>query len=552
MVDLPTVGNAIVTTTAPQSSVSRGDIQSSADLMAGALGKVADASMDIATQQAKTQAANDLQNQKVTRDADGNVTVTNPIQSPLLFGNAAAAYEDAARAGTVAQHGNVISQELNELHQKYPADPKGFAKAADGWKQSYLAQHGGGITGELLERDFDQTATQHFNAITDVAGKADVAKFSSEISTSQQNALDDATAMARGGTSTKDPAIQAKFDQWDRAAARRLANPLFSYSQAQYESDAKAFHDQVAGSAFIHDVDQVYKDQGTKLDPQTGKQVPAGGYQNALAKAETILTDPNYGLSQQQREAFYHRATAEIHTNEALRRQDIAEVRAGFNDVVMQSAAGQPVSSDQVEQLGKAADAAGDPGLKARIFASFIRKPLNDSFGQQPIPQMTQQIAAMDGVHAAAFVNSALVAKGYTPEQAAGIVGNIIHESGVNPYASGDGGTSSGLAQWHNERLSALKAYAASVGKPASDLQTQVDFIDKELLPPKPARWQSFRPPRRQRTPLQRSSITNGRRAGPRRIPPVVSATRAGSGRPARFSTASRLTCRWAPPAVHG
>src|ERR1019366_7075402 len=61
MVDLPTVPDRIVTSTAPTSSVSRGDIAGSTDLMASALGKVADATMDIATKQAKEQAANDLQ-----------------------------------------------------------------------------------------------------------------------------------------------------------------------------------------------------------------------------------------------------------------------------------------------------------------------------------------------------------------------------------------------------------------------------------------------------------------------------------------------------------
>lgn len=70
---------------------------------------------------------------------------------------------------------------------------------------------------------------------------------------------------------------------------------------------------------------------------------------------------------------------------------------------------------------------------------------------------------------------------GKTKEQAAGIVGNLDHESGFNTSASGDNGTAFGIAQWRGERLDALKAYAASQGKPITDLQTQLQFVDKEL-----------------------------------------------------------------------
>jgi len=88
------VTNLTITTTAPQSSVSRGDIQGNADLMANALGKVADVSSDIATDMAKKQAANDLQNQKVTLNADGSVNVVNPANS-VIFGRAGDQYHAA-------------------------------------------------------------------------------------------------------------------------------------------------------------------------------------------------------------------------------------------------------------------------------------------------------------------------------------------------------------------------------------------------------------------------------------------------------------------------
>lgn len=64
---------------------------------------------------------------------------------------------------------------------------------------------------------------------------------------------------------------------------------------------------------------------------------------------------------------------------------------------------------------------------------------------------------------------------------AAGIVGNLVVESNVNPGAVGDNGTSYGIAQWHNERWTRLKAFAAKLGKPASDLRTQEAYLVAEM-----------------------------------------------------------------------
>jgi hypothetical protein len=470
MVDLPTVGSGIVTSTAPQSSVSRGDIQQNADMMAGALGKVADVTMDAATEMARTAAANDLQKQKVTLGPDGSVNVENPVSAPLIFGRAGEAYTAAVQAGTIAQHSNVISAEMNDLHQKYATDPAAFNAAADAWKASYTAQHGDGEIGQAITQTADRIQTQHSNAITNYAGENDLRQQDSALSASQTSVRNDVMAMLRGGASLDDPAVQSKLAQYDATVQARAANPLFGYSKEQARLDIETFHGDAAASRMLYHVDQVYKDQG-----------PDGGKNAAINAAQDILTNPAYKLTPAQREQYYHKAVGEIRANEAIRRQDIGEARSAFNELSLASASGARIDSDQVEQVAGAFRAAGDPGSAARVYSSFIRKPLNDDFGRQPLAAQTQQLTAIQGANAAAAAHKFFVGKGYTPEQAAGIVGNLVHESGVNPYASGDNGTSGGLAQFHNERLTALRAYAASVGKPATDFQTQLEFIDREL-----------------------------------------------------------------------
>lgn len=73
-----------------------------------------------------------------------------------------------------------------------------------------------------------------------------------------------------------------------------------------------------------------------------------------------------------------------------------------------------------------------------------------------------------------------MMQKGWSREAAAGIVGNLVAESNMNPNAIGDNGNAFGLAQW-NDRGPAMKAWLASQGKAWNDFFGQLDFIDHEL-----------------------------------------------------------------------
>lgn len=66
------------------------------------------------------------------------------------------------------------------------------------------------------------------------------------------------------------------------------------------------------------------------------------------------------------------------------------------------------------------------------------------------------------------------IAQGYSEEQAAGIVGSLVYESGNNLNTSNIGGLS-------DERYSNYKQYAAKKGKPSIDLDTQLEWINSEL-----------------------------------------------------------------------
>lgn len=73
------------------------------------------------------------------------------------------------------------------------------------------------------------------------------------------------------------------------------------------------------------------------------------------------------------------------------------------------------------------------------------------------------------------------MAKGLTKAQAAGIAGNLLYESGFNPSAVGDGGTSFGVAQWHLGRGDAMKAFCRSHGYAENSFKGQLEYLWHEL-----------------------------------------------------------------------
>lgn len=70
--------------------------------------------------------------------------------------------------------------------------------------------------------------------------------------------------------------------------------------------------------------------------------------------------------------------------------------------------------------------------------------------------------------------------KGWTKNQAAGIVANFTAESGLNHGAIGDGGAAYGVGQWHPDRQAAFKRWAGKDIRDSTRLE-QYEFANYEL-----------------------------------------------------------------------
>jgi hypothetical protein len=116
---------------------------------------------------------------------------------------------------------------------------------------------------------------------------------------------------------------------------------------------------------------------------------------------------------------------------------------------------------------------------------TFVVAACGDAGTREPLGENESPIVATFPNDQTAF--DYFVGKGLTNYQAAGIVGNLDQESGMDPNAVQQGGPGRGIAQWSvggrwdtgandNEN-----AYASQQGKSVWDLQLQLDFIWYEL-----------------------------------------------------------------------
>lgn len=72
------------------------------------------------------------------------------------------------------------------------------------------------------------------------------------------------------------------------------------------------------------------------------------------------------------------------------------------------------------------------------------------------------------------------IGRGYSPAQAAGIMGNLVGESQLNIRAVGDRGKAFGIAQWHPDRQANFrKAFGKDIRQ--STYSEQLAFVDWEL-----------------------------------------------------------------------
>src|SRR5271166_855616 len=149
---------------APTSHLSAEQLAQPGKGMAAALEKWSGATNAVAVPLAERQAYADLSQQKVTRDANGNVQVLNPANS-VMFGEAGQRYNEIVRQGTAAGAANVVAQQMTDLRIRNPMDANGFKAASDAWIDQFGKQFGDTPWGAQAVLHARQSQTEHYDNI---------------------------------------------------------------------------------------------------------------------------------------------------------------------------------------------------------------------------------------------------------------------------------------------------------------------------------------------------------------------------------------------------
>lgn len=133
----------------------------------------------------------------------------------------------------------------------------------------------------------------------------------------------------------------------------------------------------------------------------------------------------------------------------------------------------------------------GIPIAKSNINKPETTQQMPDEF-QGYAPEISEvempvQTSVTNPSDKANYALNFFINKGLKKHEAAGIVGNLLTESGLNTKAQGDFNkkskqyTAYGIAQWRLDRLDNLKKFAKNRGTDISDLNTQLEFLWHEL-----------------------------------------------------------------------
>lgn len=465
MPDLTPQPGSAVTVQAPTSGVSPGQIAAPYQQLANSLkltGEAAEATAEnLATQEGL---------KAVTKDAQGNIQIE---QAPII-GPASHYYHAAVKmAALVEADGDAKRQDI-ALRQQFRNDPQGYDAAATAFRQKLQADYtakAGADVGLAVGKTVEATTTQTYRGLLNEKERLDLQRADKTIEAGIASNRDDAIALSRGGDTTSD-AFKAAVGNVEALTAERVKNPRLAYPQDKAAYDLEHFHGELKANGFLYHIDQVYQTAPSREE----------GAKTAMEAAKSILTDTSLKLTEQERNAYYHKAVGEIHANEALRKQDVAEARAASYELSLSAAAGMPVAPEDVEHVAEAFRRAGAPGDAARVYATYARKPLNDSFGLQPLGEQTRQLNELQGTARWQGAYQFFIDKGYSKEQAAGIVGGLRGETeNLNPAAIHDGGIGLGISGWNGPRLAALRKFASDNNASPTDLRTQLEFLHQEL-----------------------------------------------------------------------
>ncbi|TAL43848.1 MAG: hypothetical protein EPN91_05685 [Salinibacterium sp.] len=468
MVDLPSIPNAIPNLQAPRSSLSPGQIAAPYQELADNLTKAGEVMQeDVAKPLAKKAG-------EAAVSEDGK-TITQP-SFPIL-GPASAEFARAARFTALARMTPEIENGIAKIRIEHANDPEGYQKAVKSYKDSYLAgdQEKGisPISDPTLKGPVEKTILEHagagYRSVLEQTNQTNVTNAKTAI-TSQITDLSNKMAQSAYSGGVDTPEYQRM--QGDLGALYRQmgADPRMGYPKERIDSELSQMISQQRTMALAG--------QAVRMMDADSPTARADAKKWLIDK---VYNDPTLNLTLAQRHQAVTTAMGLMEARSADNKALIDANKATATSLLTQLHTNAPYNPITVNDAIDNARKLGDVESYYKLTFAKGMHDWDSAIRAAPLPQQLAGLRSLDSTQASNQAMQFFTGRGYSREAAAGIVGNLIQESGLNPSMVHDQGTGLGIAGHRLERLDAMKAYAASVGKPVTDFQTQLEFIDKEL-----------------------------------------------------------------------
>jgi hypothetical protein len=411
----------------------------------------------------------------VSRDEQGNPVVDHHM---LALSQGSAAYESAARQGALAIAQQKNAEQMVALHNDHQGDPAGFQAAV----KTYVRDVGKG--GDQLLRPFIQAdaasqASEHFRGLLSQKGRADLQNSQVALVTRLEDQKNELRVLARQEGGVNSEAYSTGIDRLKDSYRALASNPLFNFPKERVDSEIEGFRSETAALSAVGWADRNY----SRMDRAQAQRF----------LENNILNNTDLKLSEGERTKLYNAGMGRLAYLDGENKSQIDAHRKTVGILETALTSHKDVPEKEIDDAITKAQTLGDTETVERLGAAWrVYGATRGSAGLSDEQRMEWYQHGPPGARAqagsdrASMATSFFVQRGYTPEQAAGIVGHLLHEGGLRTDARAagdgrDGSDSIGIAQWNAERATALKAFAAEKGKPWTDYQTQLEFVDHEL-----------------------------------------------------------------------
>jgi hypothetical protein len=318
---------------------------------------------------------------------------------------------------------------------------------------------------------------------------SDLKEFEGNIKSQIQLLDDDASALARGG-GVGTQAYKEKQAQIQTLYKSLADNPDFTVGDQEAGIAMKRMEGRHMSEAMLGQVE---------------KALSTGGLTEARKLSQSILTDDKLALTPAERRQYSNLADGAISGFVAQTKANLKPVQDQSKLIQARIKEGVGLDNDDIDTTARSLAAGGDMSGALELYqARAVAKTLqgfklapNDAQvamaenaigdANRPSPSRDRPVSFNpDATQRMSGAMAHLKARGLTDVQAAGVIGNLMQESSLNPGArnagdGNDGSDSVGIGQWNGDRAKALKSFAAAAGASPDDVGTQLDFLVHEL-----------------------------------------------------------------------